>query len=346
MRQRLNKAFKYSPATNQGIFYYLQQLDIPWKEKNISTQLDYFYHLNRSGNKITSPLIDSFMDSNCEIASTDIQELANIIYSLFGQTWSRMWDVYNAEYNPLNNYDMTETLEKTVETTYGKLQTRTDDLLETQTNDLTETRRGNQSETRTDDLTETLTHDTTETRTDDLLATKRINNSETRTDDLTITETPEQTKTTLESVYGFNSVEGQPSREVNETNGGQFTKTQEGTVTTENENTETLENDGTVTNAKEGTETTTKEGTVTTENENTETLENDGTVTRENTGTQEIQDSGTDTEETGHTLTRYGNIGVTTSQQMLQSEIALWEWNFFKSVVFPNVDGVLTIALY
>ena len=314
MRQRLNKAFKYSPATNQGIFYYLQQLDIPWKEKNINSQLDFFYHLNRSGNKITSPLIDSFMDSNCEIASTDIQELANIIYSLFGQTWSRMWDVYNAEYNPLNNYDMTETLEKTVETKYGKTQTRTDDLSETQTNDLTETRRGNQSETRTDDLTETVDDDTTETRTDDLTATKRQSASETRTDDLTITETPEQTKTTLENVFGFNSVEGQPSREVNETNGGQFTKTQGGTVTTENEN--------------------------------TETLENDGTVTRENTGTQEIQDSGTDTEETGHTLTRYGNIGVTTSQQMLQSEIALWEWNFFKSVVFPNVDGVLTIALY
>ena len=386
MKIRLNEAFDYSPISNHGIFHYLQSLDVPWKDKNINAHLDYYYHLNHSGKKITSPLIDEFMDSTNKISSENIAEIANIIYSLFGTTWDRLWDVYNIEYNPINNYDMTETLEKTDEITYGKKTTRTDDLTETRTDDTIETRRDNLSETRTDDLTETVTDDLTETRTDDLtetrtddltetrtddltetrtddtLETKRVNNSETRTDDLTQTETPEQTKTTVESVYGFDSDEAQPSREISETNGGLLTKTQEGTVETESGGTETRENDGTVTTTqdgtvtttkegtetttKEGTVTTTKEGTVTTENENVGTTENDGTVTTEQTGTQELEDSGKDTTEIEHTLTRYGNIGVTTTQQMLQSEIALWEWNFFKTVVFPNIDGVLTIALY
>lgn len=267
MNLRLNKAFNYSPATNLGIFHYLQTLDVPWKEKNIDTHLDFFYHLNHSGNKITSPLIDSFIDETThQISNTNIQELADIIYSLFGQTWARMWAVYNAEYNPINNYDMTETFEESRETEYGKTQTRTDEL----------------TQTRTDELTET------------------------RTEDLTQVETPAQTKTTSESVYGFNSNDASPSREVSEQNGGTYTRDNDGTVTTENTGTQTIDN----------------------------------------TGTQTLEDSGTDTIETGHTLTRLGNIGVTTSQQMLQSEIDLWQWNFFNSVVFPNIDGVLTIALY
>ena len=291
MNLRLNKAFDYSPATNHGIFHYLQSLDVPWQENNIDTKLDFYYHLNHSGNKITSPLIDSFIDETThKISTANIQELANIIYALFGQTWSRMWDVYNAEYNPINNYDMTETYEETRETEYGKSQTRTDNL------------------------------------------------TEERTDDLTQLETPAQTKDTSESVYGFNSTDPEPSREVSEVNGGTFTRDQDGTVTTEKTGTETT--------THTGTETTTHTGTETTANTGKQTRENTGTQTRENTGTQTLEDSGTDTVETGHTLTRLGNIGVTTSQQMLQSEIDLWQWNFCKNVVFPNVDGVLTISLY
>lgn len=46
-----------------------------------------------------------------------------------------------------------------------------------------------------------------------------------------------------------------------------------------------------------------------------------------------------------HTLTRSGNIGVTTSQQMLQSERDLWVWNFLDQV-FTDIDSVLTCKIY
>lgn len=54
---------------------------------------------------------------------------------------------------------------------------------------------------------------------------------------------------------------------------------------------------------------------------------------------------GTSTNENNRTLTRSGNIGVTTSQQMIESEIALWQWNFIDTL-FNDVDKLLTLKIY
>ena len=49
--------------------------------------------------------------------------------------------------------------------------------------------------------------------------------------------------------------------------------------------------------------------------------------------------------ETNHELTRTGNIGVTTSQQMIESEIKLWDWNFIDNV-FKDIAEILTLPIY
>lgn len=41
----------------------------------------------------------------------------------------------------------------------------------------------------------------------------------------------------------------------------------------------------------------------------------------------------------------HGNIGVTTSQQMIQSERSLWDWQYFDKV-FKDIDKILTTGLY
>ena len=64
------------------------------------------------------------------------------------------------------------------------------------------------------------------------------------------------------------------------------------------------------------------------------------------TGTQADADTGKDTHTRNYELTRKGNIGVTTSQQMIESERNLWYWNFFRDVVFPDLDRVLTLQIY
>lgn len=45
------------------------------------------------------------------------------------------------------------------------------------------------------------------------------------------------------------------------------------------------------------------------------------------------------------TTTRSGNIGVTTTQQMLSAERELWMWNFFDQV-YKDIDSVLALSFY
>ena len=45
------------------------------------------------------------------------------------------------------------------------------------------------------------------------------------------------------------------------------------------------------------------------------------------------------------TTERSGNIGVTTTQQMLASERELWMWNFFDQV-YKDIDSVLALSVY
>lgn len=45
------------------------------------------------------------------------------------------------------------------------------------------------------------------------------------------------------------------------------------------------------------------------------------------------------------TTTRSGNIGVTTTQQMLSAEREVWMWNFFDQV-YKDIDSVLSLPFY
>lgn len=75
----------------------------------------------------------------------------------------------------------------------------------------------------------------------------------------------------------------------------------------------------------------------------------DGTNTSNNTNTRDLTDTetGTDTTAGNNTrkLTRTGNIGTNTFQNLLQQERNLWMYNFFEQV-FKDVDSVLTIPIY
>lgn len=205
----------------ESIFYALQSHDVPWKTDNINTELDLDYLYNHSGNKITSNLVDFFIDSNTgKIESLSMEMLANIIYTKYGLKWAKEYATLSAEYDPISNYDMTERM----------------------TNDIT-THQFGHSNTRTDNKNETV-------------ETQRA---------------------------GFNSPTYSPVDKV------------------------------------------TSQG---------------------NAGTISDVESGSNTDTRNYLLTRTGNVGVTTSQQMLESERKLWMWDFFDSVVFPDIDKVLTIQTY
>lgn len=83
-----------------------------------------------------------------------------------------------------------------------------------------------------------------------------------------------------------------------------------------------------------------------------ETSEDSGTTVEsggEDVETKDLTDNrgrnNVGAEEETEGLRRYGNIGVTTTQQMIQSERNLWLWDYFTRV-FEDVDKVLTIPFY
>lgn len=235
--------------TGDGIFTDLNDFSVPWKtgeetDADLIKNLNMAYHGSHSGDKNISPIVHKFLTS--EDAETR-GKLAGIIYTMFGDKWSKLWDAFNTEYNPLNNYDMVET-ETPAETTH------------------------------------TITPaETTET--------------------ITPAETTMETKpakvVTENEISAFNSSSYEDSAK------------------------------------------TTATGDVNDKGTDVFTVDESGV------NKIEVDAAGTDvfTVQNERTLTRSGNIGVTTSQQMLQSEIELRKWLYFNSV-FNDIDTILTLSIY
>ncbi len=64
----------------------------------------------------------------------------------------------------------------------------------------------------------------------------------------------------------------------------------------------------------------------------TGTVKNTGTATDAYGNTLNTDESGTDKHADTHESRMYGNIGVTTSQQMLQSELDIARWNMYEHI--------------
>ena len=125
----------------------------------------------------------------------------------------------------------------------------------------------------------------------------------------TVNDNGSATNNTQSGIWGFNSSTSVPS------------DMSDGTVTNENTTTRNL--------------TETETGTDTTDRTNTDTYNRSYTET------------GTDTTAgtSSRRITRTGNIGTNTFQNLLQQERNLWMYNFFEQV-FKDVDSVLTIPIY
>lgn len=213
--------------------------DAPWASGEYAAssddidRLDVLYVFHHSGDKYVVPLMKMFLDENGKLTDTSLPEAADMALALWKKKWTALWDVANAEYDPIENYRMEEH-EETVPTG---------------------------TESTTDAMTGT---------------------------DTTRTQGTAANNETANAVYGFNSTDPVPasvsSQKSDFSAGTTFGHT----------NTETK----TFTNRKD---------------------------TRD--------------------LTRSGNIGVTTSQQMLQSSIELQRWNFWLQV-FEDLDATFCLDCY
>ena len=359
-----------------AIFTALNSREVPWANVFPALSLDLDYYGNFSGNKIISGLVENILPSDGVLTAEEIIILCDVIMGLYSLKWGKLWETMQLDYNPIENYSMVEQMinDATVKD-YGKTSTRTDNLTSERTDNLSRQRTDNLTHERTDNLekertdnlstqrTDNLTHE----RTDNLEKERTDNLSAQRTDNLTHgktgteTETPNTTTQDDNSVFGFNSDNAVPSDSrsirntgtnqktynTQETDTGTQTQLNTGTQTETNKGTQTETDTGTQTQLNTGTQTETNTGTQTETDTGTQTETDTGTQTNRETGTQSFVDGGRDTETRNYRLTRSGNIGVTTSQQMIEAERELWRmWNFFRGIVYPDIDRVLTIEIY
>lgn len=94
-----------------GIFDALEEVGtMPWDGLADSESLDLDYFGNHSGAKFVAPIVMHMIDSeSLELLDTDRVALAKIIWIKFAEPWRHLWETNVAAYNPIHNYDMTDT---------------------------------------------------------------------------------------------------------------------------------------------------------------------------------------------------------------------------------------------
>ena len=383
-------------GTNLIFTRIMSQHQVPWHEDTNITGalLDFEYNYNFSGDKLIAPAVNKNLGDDGKITTAAFNNLCDIVWMMYGQKWARLWEVQTAEFDPIENYSMTEK----EETKYGKvdtnsgtdstLRTGTDTHTESGTNTLLMTGTDTNAQSGTDQLQhgethtlsgqDSLTHGEKHTlggqdsltygEKHTLGGNDTLQHGETHT--WTGGESTTDTRAMEHEVSAFNS--SGYSDASKDTNSG-------GTSTTFNSKKDTASGTDTTgygrTDTASGTDSTsygrtdTASGTDTTGYGRTDTASGTDRTTYGKTDleTRNMTDATTfghvDTENRnmtdalthGHVvtasgkdereLTRTGNIGTTTSQQMLESSLELWKWNFFCDI-FNDVDSIFTLSVY
>lgn len=99
-------------SDNGAIFTYL--VDPPWSTIEVESPLtlaellDVDYVIGHSGAKLISPLVHGFIDDDGLVKLSGRTFLANLVMAKYYPIWTKLWDTYSIEYDPLNNYSIEE----------------------------------------------------------------------------------------------------------------------------------------------------------------------------------------------------------------------------------------------
>lgn len=274
-----------------GIMSDLSAFSVPWHDATYVASLDlgYYWH---SAQKIISPVVFDVSGNIVNIHS-DLSELtteqrtaiAGMIFQIYNRKWTKLWGIYQTEYNPINNYHMDEV--ETVERDVSRSGTDTGTVNTSNT--------GTVSDSGTDTGTVTTVKDNDKTNTG--------------------TQTNAGTSNTQDGIFGFNS------------------STSVGSDTSDN----------TTSNTRTDNLASTEDETIT----ETRNLADSNTKTLNTTDleTRNLSSSNTESDDTSRESHRQGSTGIYTPQQFMESEIELWQWNFYKQV-FEDIDSILCLEIY
>ena len=317
---------------SMGLFERLQSVGAPWPE-GFSDILESAYN-SLWGERPASHVLKRIYKEESTMSHVT-GRLASVIVPMYRAKWLKLYGIDQLTYNPIENYSMTESREHSETTTYGH-------TVSGQTSGSTQ---GTSSGTdalqhgKTDTVSSTVTESDQQNTTDALLHGKSTATSGQKS--TSSTRTPAVTASDSSTIFGFDSGStGVPLSAHTSTNSGTDsttgTDTDTSTVTDSGTDTHTI----TATDAK----TTTTAGSTASTGTDTRTVSD--TSSGSSSGTSSETHGGHDDTEGEYTLTRSGNIGVTTSQQMIESEISLWQWSFYRNVVFPDLNTILASSVY
>lgn len=295
-----------------GVFSFLERNGAaPWENVD-SGGLDIAYHGEHSGEKFIAPMVYHFLDEDGEIHSDGILKLSSAIKARYYQKWEHLWQIYTAEYSPLNTYNITESGERDSSSTLDETDTRTPNLTE--------------SHTGTDNLSTTTDADNSFIN-GHVITDSGTDTTTTEYGKIT-TDEGEPSSTTVTQVYGFNSTD--PTDK---------SKVMEGSVT---DNTQTLSGSD---------ETEVSHGMVETHSgTDRTTIDQEGTENR--TLNLSNRTTGTDTnvrdnDQTSHeefSTTKQGTM-YRAPGELLSLDRDFWLEDYF-GIIFSDVDHMLTLGIY
>ena len=292
--------------------------------ENVTNTIKYRFAFH----KMRKTLEGMASDYNVEL-TTLVPSIIHSVMVANDYKYNTLYSTLNLDYNPIENYRMseTETIDRDVTTTDSGTTSGTRG--NTTTNNLTDTETLNLSDAETVNLENKLTLNTTNTTTPNIQDT--TTDVKTTSDETTVTNTG---ITDVETRKGFNSNEweGDTKHEVDSSGTTTADVTENDTLTFRHTGTESVEARGTETTANTGTDTTLRTG--------TDTTTHTGTVQDSETTSGTHASNGSESEDVSRTLTRYGNIGVTTSQQMLESEREVALFSFIDIVTADIIKEI------
>lgn len=314
------------------LFVHIDTTNPPWKGKIAPEMLDLLW-LARSGGKRPSALVEGYAQKGEPLSDDTQHTLATLTALYCRENWDMVYKALTKEYEPLDNYNMIEKGTDTDNTTV------TDKGGHTKTTDT--------NNTYTTDRTETGENSSTSVKTGNVTNKSDLNNTD--------TTTTSHDKDVETRKYGAKGDTGDVTEEVVHTSAYNDEDTypiKEKTITTSTPgHTETIEKEGEVKEVAKHTgdiTDTTKYNDVKDESNGNHLVGTKGTDTNSGHDTETLSNNNTNTTDgtKKHDLTRSGNIGVTTSQQMLESEILLRRNNYLLDIIFESVDRVLALRIY
>lgn len=263
-----------------------------------------------------------------------LRTLTSYVFNMYLEKYARMSELFSINYSPLENYNMIETGNDSITGTNGGSSSVTDSGTNKEVRNLatsytsTGQDETTNSNTVTHNTTDTLTHNTSD------ITTFGRKVATTGSSSSTLDSTSTDTVAPFDSDAFFNNTQSN------------------GVSSNTGTDTSNVTNSGHDSTQVTGTDTTTHTGTESTSSSSvTDTTKTDsGTNTGSIDTTSNTQSSTTysdnKSENTTHTLTRRGNIGVTTSQQMLESELELIPKKQIKFEFYNDLKRLILIGIY